>query len=134
MKELIGKVITGIAINKAADMLRFIDGNGESYIYYAEADCCSESWFQDFEGSIVDTKVTGFEQGETIVLDGEYVHSRQEYDQETPFVIHTDKLDFKFSLINSSNGYYSGWISFAGKKIPVYAKNEANTFKQLKTK
>lgn len=128
MKEIVDKVITEVAINKEADMLRFTDDNGGFYIYHADADCCSESWLQDFEGSIVGKKVAGFEEGKVEQFEDKY--GRQGWDQKTPFIIHTNDGDFKFSLINSSNGYYSGWLSYGGNTVPKWA-NGTDSFRKI---
>ena len=83
-------------------------------VLYAKADCCSESWFEELEyelpfAHLIGTTINKITQtNEQVDLPPS---NRQEYDQNTIIRINYDNdQTFDFILINSSNGYYSGWL------------------------
>lgn len=88
--------------------------NDTSIKFGTGADCCSYSWIekihQDFE-SLIGKKIIG------IVPDTEYVHTFspsgvQDYDLNLIYkFILDDNEEFIFAMRNSSNGYYSGWLT-----------------------
>lgn len=101
------------------------------YSFNAEADCCSESWFETATRKNIhtDTEVSVWLNeklvGHPIMLqdllmqkvstDTELLPAtgRQEYDQYVKFAFidaTTDEELVTLQLINSSNGYYSGWL------------------------
>jgi hypothetical protein len=107
------KTIVDIHINEHKNFLKFIEDNGEEHVYNAEADCCSNSYLEGFVGLIPESGIVFSEQklSETY----EAPASTQEYDQITPISISGKYGRFSFTLRNSSNGYYSGWLQYYTK-------------------
>ena len=117
MKELEGKVIRELWINQDQSILKFVTDAGDLY-YYAEGDCCSETWFADiclgyhpFNGEPV-SSVEELEVPEWlndfITKDG---RTRQEFDQVYGYRINQKgygRHAFDIIYRNSSNGYYGG--------------------------
>ncbi len=114
MKELIGKKVLKIEIDKEKQhYLKFTTDSGE-LLYFAEGGCCSESWFYGMNGveSLIGQVVKTVEQvnlGEVLNYIG-----RQEWTQAycikvTSIGGHTD-IEFR----NSSNGYYGGSVEYLG--------------------
>lgn len=116
MKELIGKKILKIEIDRGKQhFLKFTTDSSEC-VFFAEGDCCSESWFYGFNGilSLVGSTVTSV----TEVPLGEAVGYRGRQDFTRKYCIkivstggHTD-IEFR----NSSNGYYGGEVVFVTNK------------------
>ncbi len=116
MKELVGKVIQSIQVSNDQHFLKFTTNEGD-LLYYAEGDCCSESWFADivfdykFDNKAVVTKVEGIDVPDFVTkLANTDQRTRQEYDQVYGYKItqsngHSAEVIFR----NSSNGYYGGW-------------------------
>lgn len=125
MKELVGKVITGLYVSDDQELLKFTTATGTDYIYVTEGDCCSETWFADIlvnnsalkgEGAVLEVQqmdIPDFVQ-ELVNKDG---RTRQEYDSVYGYKIligdakgfYKGTLEIVFR--NSSNGYYGGSIS-----------------------
>jgi len=83
----------------------------------AQADCCSESWFETLSEEfdvIVDREIA------TIITEGDIdlpASNRQKCDENKIVVItFSDESTFQFVLRNSSNGYYSGWLDMRIQK------------------
>lgn len=121
MKELIGKTITKIEIDKDNQhYICFTDSEGNAWCYHAEGDCCSESWFYHILGfsgtpvKVLNVAEVEMPNGYTYVVnhDGK---SRQEEDQIYGYKLTVEgnswqrHIDVEFR--NSSNGYYGGWLS-----------------------
>lgn len=122
MKELVGKTIKAMYVNEDQSLLKFETDHGD-IVYFAEGDCCSESWFADivfdygfFNGVV--REVTELEIPEWLsrVVSNDK-RTRQEYDEVYGFRVVT-KEDHPFAAFfkscdiifrNSSNGYYGGW-------------------------
>lgn len=102
--DLIDPYIAGIVI-------RFKDSDSVMKIF-AEADCCSYSWFHFFDDSpiklIKGKKIKSIEYLNDIDLPPSTL---QEYDKNHLYqIIFDDETNCQFVLRNSSNGYYDGWI------------------------
>lgn len=121
-----GKVIAAWVTNNDS-LLGFLtkeDGGGcRAHLYHADADCCSTSFFHSFTGvdELVGARVLDVEVGPD-----EETHppTRQEVDLTRTISIVTDKGNASFKMTNSSNGYYSGWISYAGSKIESWMNGQ----------
>lgn len=123
MKELIGKTVKQIFVSDDQQLIKFVTNNAD-IIYYADGDCCSETWFADilFGYKFFDTEIESVE-----ALDvPEWVthmankdgRGRQEEDEVYGFQLKTvckqqgiyssraSWCDIIFR--NSSNGYYGG--------------------------
>lgn len=119
MKELLGKKIKEIYVNEDQSMLKFACEDGE-FLFSAEGDCCSESWFADivfgWTSKFFNNEVIGVEQlevpewvNELASKDG---RTRQEYDEVYGFKVVTNQTHCDIIFRTSSNGYYGGWCEF----------------------
>lgn len=116
MKELIGKTVKQLFVNEDQSFLKFVTGDADM-IYYAEGDCCSESWFADILfggwwrrcklGKVVE--VSDIEMPSIVdkmaEKDG---RTRQEFDQVYGYVVKFEMGSLEIIYRNSSNGYYGG--------------------------
>lgn len=120
------KYIVDIQTNESATIVKFVMSfspkgeNPECFYYFAEADCCSESWFENF---LYDEYMSlPIWAGQLFTLEANYEPKaeKQEYDKILHIVAGGLDSTFGasrtilFDLRNSSNGYYSGWLSFLG--------------------
>jgi len=146
MKELVGKVVTGIFVNEDESFLKFATTEGD-ILYHAEGDCCSETWFADIIFSyhgVFDSSGVSILVSEVEVLDiPEWMNGlatkdgrcRQEYDQ-----VYGYKLKFKRRTYygnadedivivyrNSSNGYYGGDCEFIKDENRHYFKEQLDS-------
>jgi len=115
MKELIGKKIIGVSIDKTYnDVLAFFTED-ETLIYTCWGDCCSETWFADILGieNLINQEVTNVE--DINLEDIQDGRSRQDSDEFYGIKITTIKGVVDIIYRNSSNGYYSGSCDFGGK-------------------
>lgn len=112
MKELIGSKIDRVIVENSMNYyIVFISGDKE-YIYAAQGECCSESWFYHILG--IDClightvqKVDEIDMGE--IDDG---LTRQGYDKLYKITLTTESGYCDIEFRNSSNGYYGGWCSY----------------------
>lgn len=121
------KYIIDIQTNEDANIVKFVvsfeqkGGNPQPFYYFAEADCCSESWFENFIFGESSFTHHWIDRVFTLEANYEPKAERQEYDKILHIVAEwgaTSKYgacrQILFDLRNSSNGYYSGWVSFIG--------------------
>lgn len=112
MQELVGKIITEVALSNDKEDIRFTDEQGNFYCYHAYADCCSESWFSDIIqlhdllGNLV---VEVIEKEEEKDLPG----TRQDVDTLYGYTLKTVQGYCDINFRNSSNGYYGGNCFYA---------------------
>lgn len=109
MDELKGRAIKSARINPDKTLLVFDTDEGE-IAYYAEGDCCSESWFNHVTGAEYLAGST-VKEVETSDVDGQLAGTRQEADQVAFVTMPTSIGYTTFEFRNSSNGYYGGWAS-----------------------
>jgi len=113
-------------IDLPKDLLNIVNDYATSRIVlYAEADCCSESWFEILNNLSLQTIV-----GKEIIaindIDDRQIDlpesGRQEYDKNTAIRITFSDSHYEFALRNSSNGYYNGWldISIDPLTLPIH--------------
>ena len=123
MKRLVGKTIEKILIDKlnGENFIQFITNDG-NFLYEAQGDCCSESWFADIIGvrNAIGSRVTQVEDvKESCSTEEDSANrSRQEYDLIYSIKIHHTNGILDVIFRNSSNGYYGGGYAFVGKGIP----------------
>ncbi len=113
MQELVGKLIYQIWVNDVQNVLIFKTRAG-LFIYRAEGDCCSETWFADIEGVAFLLMGTVIRVEEIPEHSCEDNRSRQEEDLIYGYAIRTNQGDASIIFRNSSNGYYDGWCKYAG--------------------
>lgn len=108
--KIIGHKIIGWAI-KNEDTFWLALSNEKIYKFYAQADCCSESWFefqnedQAFNNNLEISNIESV----SVELPKS---NRQDIDKNDRFdIYYEDGSSTSFYLRNSSNGYYSGWLS-----------------------
>ncbi len=106
---------TQIITYRANDKCISLNTDGGYFAINAEADCCSTSWFEFPYGDLDEIIGKTIEDinFESVTLDRDpsgvddcdlYYNVTMSFDDDTEFL---------FLLINSSNGYYSGWISIS---------------------
>ena len=109
-------IITKIVVKYKNIVFEFEDQNTLSMVAFSE--CCSRSYFREKPGykfgSLIGKKIL------SLHFDG---RSRTERDDDSSisykFKLENDE-DFKFFLINRSNGWYSGWIEIDGVEQPDF--------------
>lgn len=127
MKELIGKKIAGLAVSDDQSVLTFRIEGGEDVSYYADGDCCSESWFADITGvaALLGGTVTA---ADSVDLEGYNVEDgrcRQDYDEAYGWKLTTDKGYADIVFRNSSNGYYGGSIELVTERLSGWLGDKA---------
>lgn len=119
--------IIDIQISENSRLVKFVvsfDQKGkdsQSFYYFAEADCCSDSWFENFLFDEYIRLPIYVDRIFTLEANYQPKAEKQDYDEilhivaewggASKFRTHRRIL---FDLRNSSNGYYSGWVSFIG--------------------
>lgn len=109
INALLGKKITGMQVSDDDAYLRF-DTDAGRVLFFADADCCSETWFADITG--VDALLGG-RVLEVDEVDIGVVHDdrgRQDEDVAYGVKLRTDKGYADIVFRNSSNGYYGGGL------------------------
>ncbi len=114
-RELIGSQILRVYLSPDKTELSFDTDNG-FFMYQVFGDCCSHSWFND----IINVQAL---LGETVesVEERSMPEAPQEEDgyiQVYGLRLTTRKGWTDIAFRNSSDGYYGGWMSFAGKNPP----------------
>jgi hypothetical protein len=112
-------IITKIVVKYKNIVLEFDDQKTLSMVAFSE--CCSRSFFQEKPGykfsSLIGEKILSLE------LDGK-IYSNREEEQVVKYKSYKFKLangeDFKFFLVNKSNGWYTGWIEINGIEQPSF--------------
>lgn len=108
---LVGHYVDAIRLSDDSTLIEFVCGD-TSFLFRAEGDCCSESWFNHFAGVdlVRGHTVTQIIEREETEADG----TRQEYDTVYGWTLVTDAGYADLELRNSNNGYYGGWVTFIG--------------------
>ena len=112
-----GKKISEVQHDPNSKIILGFSNSKKKLVLQAEADCCSESWFEPLNNvpflSIIGKKIKKIVSGERIELPDS---GKQECDQNTKITMVFDDdstPDLEFVLRNSSNGYYSGWLELS---------------------
>ena len=114
LKRLIGKWVKGILLDADEQhYLGFETDQGEIW-FYAEGDCCSESWFADIinPGGVIGHQITDARMMGELNL-GDSSRSRQECDWWYGVSIESQGGACLVAFRNSSNGYYGGRLADA---------------------
>ena len=108
--KLLGTKVEAVMVSPEGWYLR-IDTSAGSFGFFADYDCCSESWFADLTGAeaLIGHTITGIT--EVDLGDVADDRCRQEYDLAYGFAFTTTGGRADIVLRNSSNGYYGGWVS-----------------------
>lgn len=122
LENIVGKKIISFEVSECKTEITFVDDEGTSYIYYAEADCCSSSWIEyiDEPDNLICETVLKVDVNESERLEHEKDWDGDEKLDCMGYDIYTKKGVCKIEFRNSSNGYYSGSlkireIRFKGK-------------------
>jgi hypothetical protein len=117
--ELVGKRVEKLLVNSDRTVLVFECEGGERIGYYADGDCCSESWFnhitglENVRGTVEKIEEKHFEMGGT----------RQDSDQvdmvELVIAGKWSSKGFQIEFRNSSNGYYGGSADLIRGELPA---------------
>jgi hypothetical protein len=113
MKELIGKTINSVLIDKNEQTVLQFNTSDGPIVYVAFGDCCSYTWFADITGftSLVGQTVLSVDEVELPQPeDGKDERNRDEYDQVYGYNLKTTGGHAHIVYRNSSNGYYGGWL------------------------
>lgn len=113
MEELIGSKILDIEIAGDELWLKFTTSSN-SFIYQANGDCCSESWFSEIINLdfLINHTVSEVEYLDLPLLNQVDGHCRQKSDRFYGFRIATEAGHTTIVFRNSSNGYYGGDCQF----------------------
>lgn len=120
-EALQGKVITNVWVDRSESpkFMTFEVEGGDLFSFYAEGDCCSDSWFADFfnVSKLIGQKIIGIgsidlKEYEYNIEDG---RGLQDVDQVYGFRFYTDDVVAVLAFRNSSNGYYGGWLTSYNK-------------------
>ena len=88
---------------------------------YAEADCCSSSWFYFFEDSdikkIIGKEIKSINIVGPIDLPPSDIQERDLNDIVQ--ILFTDSTTYNFVLRNSSNGYYTGYLNITTESLVI---------------
>lgn len=116
LDKLIGKKISGIAVNDDQSILVFNTDAGD-VAYEGYGDCCSETWFADIVGiqSLIGATVASVEDIELDPSPAQDSRCRQEEDAFYGMKLVTDKGHADIIYRNSSNGYYGGSADLMSK-------------------
>jgi len=119
--KLKGRILTEVEReNSSSIILRFAEG--ESCSINVEGDCCSSSWFYEFEVCALPAEITGADQYvNDDATDSENVakakcekqDSDQYWDEQSVWdvVLTTTTGELRLRHINVSNGYYDGMVT-----------------------
>jgi hypothetical protein len=140
MRRMIGATVTKIEIDKGIEhFLRFTTDKG-IFVYHADAECCSETWFYHLLGvdCLLNHKIVAVEDTEpddsNINDDGK---SRQEWDEIYGIKITSDVGYMDIEFRNSSNGYYGGDLEYIenppGRFTDEYWLDSLALFTDVKT-
>ena len=114
------QTITAVDYKYIRRNIIFSFSDGQKLIMKALSECCSYSFFQEEKGynfsSLVGEKIVSFQSYPNISssiknIVEETVRRFQGY----KFKLESGK-DFKFFLVNDSNGWYTGWIEIEGQE------------------
>ena len=116
---MVGRSVASVLVGDGEHNLCFVMTDGEAITLVAQGDCCSESWFADFNGvdslrgSVIES-VERVEMGD--VTDA---RSRQDVDRAYGVKFTTSAGYADLVMRNSSNGYYGGeWSVTRSRQIP----------------
>lgn len=105
------EILNDITIRELANIIMDYCECDNKLLLSANADCCSESWFEFGDQgihTIIGKEITNITKVGSVDLPQSH---RQECDNNYSYIINfKDDSTFMFYLRNSSNGYYDGWL------------------------
>lgn len=109
MDELVGKIVSAIAVTKDESALYLTCTDGTCLVLDTDGDCCSESWWADAVGvkQLLHSPVQKWEEI-PFTNDPEPGRTRQESDQVYGLRLTTFLGSCDLIFRNSSNGFYGG--------------------------
>lgn len=112
VNAMVGMLVARVMVSPGEHDLAFITDEGSAFLWRADGDCCSESWFADIVGveALLGARITSVQAIDLaslgyITQDG---RTRQEEDRAYGHKITTTKGWVDIVMRNSSNGYYGG--------------------------
>lgn len=119
-KELIGKTIDEIVLDKSRENLYFYSKKDDLWFhYYAYGDCCSNSWFEHVGSDLADDQpVKVFSVLEREMPPDDNNSKDNECLAFYGWSLVTDRGYLDIEMRNSSNGYYGGSVQFEGNQSP----------------
>lgn len=109
--ELKGRKI--IDCSGDADTIKILTDDGIKHFYWAAGECCSSSWFENFEEFLPALKGSTIKEVKVKILDIQREDDHEEdgsYIQYYCWVLTSDKGYIDIEMRNSSNGYYGGSV------------------------
>jgi hypothetical protein len=124
MEELVGRSILGVKLSPRRERLAFLTDVG-TFVYLAEGDCCSDSWFHDVESlaHVVGQVVTGTEARDIGESNGDDTveHDGGDCLQDYGITLTSAAGHHDIVYRNASNGYYGGWCALDWTDVPGLA-------------
>lgn len=119
MDRLVGTAIINISIDVDEQHFLQFDTSKGTFVYFAEGDCCSESWFYAVVG--LENLIGHFVRKINLITLGDIVDGlgRQEVDELYAVHFITDAGFAGVEFRNSSNGYYGGWVRLLEKDFVI---------------
>ena len=112
LSELVGKILSDVAVNADMDEIVFRTNDGAVYCMYHLQDCCEEVYIEDICGELDWLIGTPILVAEERTSEG---NCKDEYDESctwTFYTISTIKGTVVIRWYGTSNGYYSESVSF----------------------
>jgi len=134
LKELVGKTLTEVVLDKQNDTIKFVADTGEQYLMHHEQNCCERVSIDDICGDLQDlvgTPILVAEEVSNKMFEEDWKRREQEKveeaDSKDEFYWLSDSYTwtfYKLATINGyvdirwygeSNGYYSERVDFIKK-------------------
>lgn len=113
IKELLGKTLTKVEVNKDKDEIFFTDTEGVQYKMYHEQDCCECVNIEDIEGDLQDLVGSPIKQAEEVTnSDDPFEKIDVDSFTWTYYKLATIKGYVTIRWFGESNGYYSESVDF----------------------
>lgn len=116
LADLAGDIVKRVWINKVFTKILFdLDSGRNGFLYFAQGDCCSESWVEHINGinaligyRIVDTQTTENEETDEKPKVPSYLEDDKIKKWKETIITTNGRVDIE--LRNRSNGYYQGCL------------------------
>lgn len=147
MKELVGKLVIGVYVSDDQHFMKFNIKNEQPIIYYADGDCCSETWFadiiveygfyrenrNDYPLQVVECEELDIPEWLHVVIENDG-RGRQESETVYGFKLTFNDLAWKYKetdsmtiiFRNSSNGFYGGSVELVDQANKYYQEQLDN--------
>lgn len=110
-KDLVGKTVTAIKVDEPKGGTIIFETDAGTFLYQAEGDCCSSSWFEHVTGveSLIGQRVEMAEEIEAPAIPPED-EAGHDVLCNYGYRLTTAKGFFEIEMRNDSNGYYGGYV------------------------